>query len=73
MTIEQANDIDKDGGASAKVESKNIIPTQYQKLETTPLTFTIKTGKNTYEFDIPEEFLKADFPAWSKYEAQKKK
>jgi hypothetical protein len=72
MTSEEINDIEKNG-RTARFESKNIIPAQYQKPEATPLTFTVKAGKNTYEFDIPEELLKADFPAWSKYEAQKKK
>jgi hypothetical protein len=38
------------------------------------LTFTVKKGKNSpCDIDIPEELLKFEFPAWSKYEAQKKK
>ncbi|MDR1385323.1 MAG: carboxypeptidase-like regulatory domain-containing protein [Planctomycetaceae bacterium] len=72
MTAEEIRDIEKNG-RTARIDSKNIIPAQYQKPETTPLTFTVKTGKNTYDIDIPEELQKTEFPAWSKYESQKKK
>jgi 5-hydroxyisourate hydrolase-like protein (transthyretin family) len=73
MTSEEINDIEKNGH-TARIDSKNIIPAQYQKPEATPLTFTVKAGKNiSCDIDIPEELQKAVFPAWSKYEAQKKK
>jgi hypothetical protein len=71
MTNEELNDIEKNG-RTARIESANIIPDQYQTKATTPLTFTVKSQKNICEIDITENLKKVVFPAWSKYEAQKR-
>jgi 5-hydroxyisourate hydrolase-like protein (transthyretin family) len=73
MTQKEIEEIESDGRSTARFQSKNIIPDHYQTATATPLTFTVKAGKNVCDIDIPEELQKPAFPNWSKYEAQKKK
>ncbi|MDR1959105.1 MAG: carboxypeptidase-like regulatory domain-containing protein [Planctomycetaceae bacterium] len=72
MTEEEIRDIEK-SGRNARIESQNIIPEKYQNPMTTELSFTVQAGKNPLcVIDISEELRKTAFPAWSRYEAQKR-